>query len=191
MEESRPIDARVVRTRADVLRAAIALLIDQGWEAVTQPNVARAAGYSKATVYAHWPDRLDLLRDAFAGFGDMPHHEPSGDLRADLVGELRSFRTAMVERRLDRALAVLAERASVSADVPEIVAIRDAFIRDGERPIREVLGRVLDGARLEAATMMLNGAVLHSVLMHGRPPTDDMIDVAVGVVLDAASGTRS
>lgn len=176
-------DARVVRTRADVLRAAIALLVDDGWEAVTQPNVARAAGYAKATVYAHWPDRLDLLRDAFSGFGDMPHHEPTGDLRNDLVGELRSFRTAMVERRLDRALAVLAERASQAGSDPAVVEIRDAFVAEGERPLRRLLGAVVGGEALEAATMMLNGSVLHMVLMHGRAPDDEVVEAAVDTTL--------
>ena len=179
------MDARVVRTRADVLRAAITLLIDEGWEAVTQPNVARAAGYAKATVYAHWADRTDLLRDAFSGFGDMPHHESTGDLRTDLVGELRSFRTAMVDRRLDRALAVLAEKCSEARTAADIVDIRDAFVAEGERPLRRLLADVADGPTAEAATLMLNGAVLHSVLMHGRPPSDEVIDTAVDLVMRA------
>ena len=100
-DASVPVDPRVVRTRRDVLRAAIEVLIEDGWDAVTQPNVARAAGYSKATVYAHWPDRMNLLRDAFAGFGSMPHHAPTGDLRTDLVGELISFRQAMVDHNYE------------------------------------------------------------------------------------------
>ncbi len=161
------MDARVVRTRNDVLRAAIDVLVQEGWEAVTQPHVARVAGYSKATVYAHWPDRAALLTDAFSRFGEMPHHEPTGDLRTDLVGELTSFRTALVEHRLDRALAVLADRAPA---VPELRAVRAAFVEDGERPLRALLSTVTDGARLEAATLMVCGAVLHSVLMHGAPP---------------------
>lgn len=182
------MDARVVRTRADVTRAAISLLIDEGWEAVTQPNVARAAGYAKATVYAHWPDRTDLLRDAFSGFGDMPHHEPTGDLRTDLIGELRSFRTAMVDRRLDRALAVLAEKCSEARSDVAIVEIRDAFVAEGERPLRRLLADVADGPAVDAATLMLNGAVLHSVLMHGRPPSDEVIDTAVDLVMRALDG---
>jgi len=176
------VDARVVRTRNDVLRAAIDVLVQEGWEAVTQPHVARVAGYSKATVYAHWPDRVALLTDAFSRFGEMPHHEPTGDLRTDLVGELVSFRSAMVEHRLDRALVVLAERASVGEDVE---AIRDAFVDDGERPLRVLLAPFLDGDALEAATLMLCGCVLHAVLMHGRPPSDEVIASSVDVVLHA------
>jgi AcrR family transcriptional regulator len=156
------------------------VLVQDGWEAVTHPRVARAAGYAKATVYAHWPDRLSLLKDAFSRFGDMPHHEPTGDLRQDLIGELVSFRSAMVEHRLDRALAVLAERASAGQ---EVVEIRNAFVEDGERPLRQLLTPLLAPPAREAATLMLCGAVLHSVLMHGQPPSDEVIASAVDLVL--------
>jgi len=174
------VDPRVARTRNDVLNSTIKVLIDEGWDAVTQPHIARVAGYSKATVYAHWPDRIALLRDAFARYGDMPHHEPTGDLRTDLIGELTSFRSAMVDHRLDRAMVVLAERASA---VPEIVDIRDAFTRDGERPVRKILAAATDGAELEATVRMLCGMVLHSVFMHGAAPSDAVIGAAVDVTL--------
>ena len=81
-------------------------------------------------------------------------------------------------------MAVLAERASA---VPEIVDIRDAFTREGERPVRDILAPVISGARLEAAVLMLCGMVLHSVFMHGIPPTDDIIASAVDITLSAVS----
>lgn len=176
------VDPRVARTRNDILNATIAVLIDEGWDAVTQPHIARVAGYSKATVYAHWPERIDLVRDAFARYGDMPHYATTGDLRADLIGELTCFRSAMVDHRLDRAMAVLAERAP---SIPDIVDIRDEFTREGEQPIRDILSPVISGARLEAAVLMLGGMVLHSVLMHGAPPADEVIASAVDMTLSA------
>ena len=81
-------DTRVARTRADVSRAALEVLTGEGWEAVTHAHVARVAGYSKTTLYTHWPSRFDLLGMALDAIGDMPHHEMTGDARTDLVGEL-------------------------------------------------------------------------------------------------------
>lgn len=179
------LDARIVRTRHDVLHAAIDVVISEGLDALTQPNVARRAGYSKATVYAHWPDRLDLIRDAFALLGEMPHHETTGDLRADLIGELHSFRRAMEEHRLDRVLGVLAER---STALPELVPIRDRFVTEGERPIRTLLARHLRGARLDAAVLMLCGAIVHAALMRGERPSDTVIVRAVDAVLAMIDG---
>lgn len=174
------VDARILRTREDVRRTSVEVLVEEGLDGLTQPNVARRAGYSKATVYAHWPERFDLVREAFEALGAMPHHEPTGDLRSDLVGELRSFRAAMQEHRLDRVLAVLAEGSSVRA---ELAPIRDRFVADGERPIRLVLSRHLRGARLDAAVLMLCGAIVHSVLLRGVLPSDAVIDRAVDAVV--------
>ena len=174
------LDARIVRTRHDVLKAAIDIVITDGLDGLTQPNVARRAGYSKATVYAHWPERLDLIRDAFAMLGNVPHHEPVGDLRFDLIGELTSFRRAMQANRLDRVLAVLAEG---STAWPELGPVRDRFVADGEGPIRSLLSRHLRGARLDAAVLMLCGAIVHSRLMRGDLPSDAVIGRAVDAVM--------
>src|SRR5690242_3793993 len=85
-------DARVARTRTDVARAALDVLRTEGFDEVTHAKVAESAGYSKTTLYAHWPTRLDLVRLALDALGEMPHHPVSGDLRADLIGELTVFR---------------------------------------------------------------------------------------------------
>lgn len=173
-------DPRVLRTRNDVLTAAVRVLVDEGWDEVTHARVAKEAGYSRATLYAHWPERLDLLRDAFGRYGQMPHHVPTGDPDADLRGEVASFCRAMVEYRLDRALATLAERAQTT---PEVLPIRDTFVSEGERPMRETMPALADGAEAEAAVQMLCGMVTHSVLMHGSPPPQDVLDAAVDIVI--------
>lgn len=187
-EQRAGVDPRVVRTRNDVLAAAMTVLLDEGWDAVTQPNVARRAGYSKGTVYTHWPERIDLLRDVLAGYGEPHHHVPTGDLRADLVGELTAFRTTLIEHDLARILAILAER---SWAVPEIVAIRDRFVADGERPIRELLATIAAGTDLEAVTLMLLGLVLDAVLLHGTPPQDAVVEAAVDQALRGLGHTPS
>jgi AcrR family transcriptional regulator len=173
-------DARVVRTRNDVSRAALRVLTEQGWDAVTHAHLARTAGYSRATLYKHWPARTDLLRLAFARLDDMPHHEPTGDLRTDLVEEVTTFRTGMEQHRLDRALCALVDLAT---DDPEMVEVRDQLVTDGEQVVRRLLAPMLHGARLEAATLMLCGAVLHSALMHGQLPGDDVIAASVDLLL--------
>ena len=178
-----PMDARVVRTRNDVLRAALDVLIDEGRDAVTHQRLAQVAGYSRVTLYKHWPTRADLLRDAFGGLRDAHHHTPTGDVRTDLIEELTAFRTVIERRRIDRALAALAE---LAASHPEMAEVRDEVVSDGERVVRELLAPRLRGPKLEAATLMLSGAILNAAMMHGRPPADDVISAAVDIVLDAS-----
>jgi len=47
------VDPRVVRTRRDVLAAARAVLLEEGWERVTVSRVADRSGYARTTLYRH------------------------------------------------------------------------------------------------------------------------------------------
>ncbi|WP_111511633.1 TetR/AcrR family transcriptional regulator [Mycobacterium kyogaense] len=172
-------DARVIRTRADVGRTALDVLVTEGSDAVTHARVAELAGYSKTTLYTHWPSRVDLLKIAVDAIGELPHTEPSGDLRADLIGELTSFRTAVVDLHLDKVLYAMAQWASVET----MAEIRDSLNSEAQRPVRKMLENVFAGAHLEAAISMLAGVVACPSLMFGTVPGDDVIEAAVDMVL--------
>lgn len=172
-------DARIGRTRADVSRAALDVLIGEGWEQVTHARVAEAAGYSKSTLYTHWPSRYDLIAMAIDSLGEMPHHEPTGELRTDIVGELTVFRQAVRELRLDQILAGMAQ----SASVDDVAALRERVNSAGQRNLRDMLAQRFDGAELEAAVSMLTGVVACPSLMFGHLPEDEVIAAAVDIVL--------
>lgn len=174
-----PEDARVARTRADVARAALEVLTTEGSDALTHARVAELAGYSKTTLYAHWPGRIDLIAMAIETLGDMPHHELTGDLRADVIAELQVFRTAIEELRLDRILAGMAQWASIE----QMAHIRDRVNTDGQRQMYAMLADRFTGPALEAAVQMLTGVVACPALMYGTLPGDDVIEAAVDIVL--------
>ena len=173
------VDARVMRTHDDVLHHGLALLVADGSAAVTHARLAREAGYARATLYAHWPTREDLLRAVLSRRGPLAHRVPTGDLRADLAGELRTLRDSLLRQRLDRVVAVLVD---LAATKPTLVPVRDAFTADLERGIRALLAPALTGGRLEAATAGLCGAVLRPVL-HGTRPSDAALRTAVDLLL--------
>lgn len=175
-------DARVARTRNDVGRAALQVLTSEGWESMTHTRIAKAAGYSKTTLYTHWPSRLDLVTLALDCLGGMPHHTRTGNIAEDLAGELRAFRGGILDFALDRILIVLAQW---GASVDEIAEIRDRIVVDGEGVLRAVLAEFAEGARLQAAVSMLSGVVVCPALMYGTVPTDEEIDRAVEIVVSA------
>ena len=183
-----PVDARILRTRNDVLRIALQVAIERGWEAVTHPTVAALAGYSRATLYNHWPTRTDLLRDAFLRLGDIPHPAPTGELRADLITELTSFRDAMRDRQLDRALAVLVDLAGSD---PAMQQVRDRVVADGERAVRALLKPIAGRKQVDIAALLLCGALVQTALLHGRQPEDRQIAAAVDMVLAGLPGTSA
>lgn len=172
-------DARVARTRADVARAALGVLTDEGSDAVTHARVAELAGYSKTTLYTHWPSRVDLVALALDALGDLPHFERTGDLRSDIIGELWTFRGGITDMRLDRILTGMAQWASFD----EMREIRDKINNSGQGQMRAMLGEFLDGAELEAALSMLTGVVACPSIMFGTVPDDDVINAAVDIVL--------
>ena len=178
---SQPLDARVVRTRADILRSALGVLTEEGLDAVTHHRLAEASGYSRATIYKHWPTRTALFVDAFSFRPPGAHSVPTGDLRADLVAELTMFRRGMERQRLDRALAALA---TLAMSVPEMADVRDRLVAEGERVLLELLTPVVQGPRLEGAMRMLSGSVLQSALLHGQLPSDEVIASTVDILLN-------
>ena len=179
-------DARVARTRADIGRAALEVLTQEDWDAVTHARVAEKAGYSKTTLYTHWPSKIDLVAMALDAIGELPHHDRTGDLSTDLIGELVLFRAAVRDMRLDRVLLAMAQ----SASVDQMARIREDFNRRGQRLVRDLLTTVFTGARLEAAVSMISGVVACPTIMFGELPDDDVIAEAVDIVLSSVPGSR-
>lgn len=172
-------DVRVARTRADVARAALAVLRAAGFDDLTHARVAEQAGYSKTTLYAHWPSRLDLLRLALDALGTLPHPQPTGDLRTDLVAELTAFRGSLADLRLDRVLCGLAD-GSAGADA---APLRDRITAEAQYGLRVLLAPRFAGARLDAALSMLTGVVACPSLMVGALPDDAALAAAVDMLL--------
>lgn len=182
-----PLDARVRRTRADVTAHGLHLLVTEGWDGITHGRLAQAAGYSRATLYTHWPSRADLLREIVEALPPLPHVAPTGDLRHDLVAELTVVGEAVRTQRLDRVLAVLA---TLVGSRPELLATRDRLVADVESTLRTMLRAALPRARAEHVTRLLTGAVLGGAVAHGEPPRRAALVAMVDVVVDglAASG---
>ncbi|WP_433792656.1 TetR/AcrR family transcriptional regulator [Actinoplanes sp. CA-252034] len=167
-------DPRIVRTRRDVVETVSALLLEDGWEAVTHAAVATRSGYAKGTVYAHWPTRLDLVRAAIEQICDAAHHPaPTGDLHADLRAGLHDFATDLSERHLDRLLAGVIERTGQG----EVVrSLRRRLYDTGTSGLRAILDAHIHPDDIAPVLTQLTGAVLVRVTFEGEPATDDFID---------------
>lgn len=174
------VDPRVRRTRSDVRRAAGELLLDAGWDAVTHARVAAEAGYSRATIYAHWPRQVDLLIEAFNHLGAIPHHEPTGDLRHDLIGELTVFRTVLVDQGLARILATLADRAATN---PELAEFRDSIVAEGNRCFHSIFRQHQSPEQAELSSALVLGTIYYLTTMTDEPISDDTIAGIVDRVL--------
>lgn len=171
------IDPRVVRTRRDVLAAAREVLLDEGWERVTLARVAERSGYARTTLYRHWPERLDLLRDLISDEVRLLHSIPTGDLRQDLIAEMEAFRVALTTSGLGHVIIAIGQQAR---DDGELADLSSSVRADGSRVLREIITAGTERGELppdldpELAVAQMVGPLLFRFLFEG----EDGLDVA-------------
>jgi AcrR family transcriptional regulator len=182
------VDPRVARTRRDVVVAASELLLSSGWDAVTHAEVARTAGYSKATVYAHWPTRLDLVKASIERICDEADHPPAtGDLRADLRTSLVDFAVDLSEGHLDRLLAGVVERSGLGVVVD---GLRQRLYDTGTSGLRAILSTHLRPDDVGPVLAQLTGAILVRVTFEGEAASEAYVDDLVRRVLAGTGALR-
>ncbi len=168
-------DPRVLRTRRDVLAAAREVLLDEGWERVTVSRVADRSGYARTTLYRHWPQRLDLLRDLIDEEARLAHTTPTGSLRSDLIAELDAFRVAVTSAGLGRMMIAIGQQAR---DDSELAELNRSMREGGVRVLGEILAAAAERGdfvrRLDPsqAAAQLLGPVLFAYLFDAQEDLD-------------------
>ncbi len=131
-------DPMPAKARA-ILEAAAALFIAQGYGAVSMDAVARRAGVSKATLYAHFgaKDRLfaAIIQEAcLAMRGEQPEQAPAGASLFDALLPMATRWLAFLLR--ERSLGMFRVVVAEGARFPELAR---AFHENGPRATREWL----------------------------------------------------
>ena len=112
-------------------------------------------------------------------------NDPATLAKADIAKQLH----LIFERDVDGQSIATSFRGSIGANhpapafTPELAEVRDQLVADGEQVMRGLLAPVLNGPELDAAVLMLTGAVLNSAVLHGQLPSDAVIAAAVDLVL--------
>lgn len=182
MAKDATVDPRVTRTRHAVLAAAREVLLDEGWEGVTLGRVAECSGYARTTLYRHWPQRLDLLRDLIREEARLAHTTPMGDLRDDLVAELEAFRVAVTSTGLGRVMIAIGQQAR---DDAELADLNRSIRAEGARVLEAIVvdavaaGDLPRGLRADAAVAQLVGPVLFRYLFEDDDALDHEFVVSV------------
>ena len=178
---------------AAILDAAIDMLAEVGFEAMTMEAVAARAGAGKATAYRRWPSKAEMVLEAVSrlkrGDVDLGHLPDTGTLRGDLLALFRPTSVSEAERRL-RAMAglvtlmaqhpALAE-AGREAVVGSWVAANLILMRRAQ-----ARGEVGSGAAVEAVATVLPFLGAYRAMIERRPfDRTFLVDTLDQVVLPA------
>ena len=128
--------------------AAVRLFLEQGYGAVTMDTIAREAGVSKATIYAHFPDKAVLFEDLIKE--ECARQWPTVALLDEEPGDLREALGAIGKAYAEFLVSpkVLQTFRMVIAESPRSPELGRAFYEAGPRRITDKLAAYL--ARAEA-----------------------------------------
>ena len=166
-----------------MIDATATLLQEAGWSAATHGEVAKRSGYSKATIYAHWPTTLELVRDAVTRIcDDATYPERTGDLHMDLHAALRGLAQSIQAGRYARIMAGAIEHASEDAIAREL---RDRLYESASCGVRRVLSAHVPPQALAPVLSMLVGAVLVRITYEGAVVSNAFLDEIISAALPA------
>ncbi|WP_367129171.1 TetR/AcrR family transcriptional regulator [Saccharothrix sp. HUAS TT1] len=181
-------DPRVVRSRAAVLRATLALVAERGISATTVEAVAERSGVAKTTIYRQWPDRAALVVAAFDTTLTPPADPDTGNLRDDLVHLLTGLAHALTTGPAASLMPALIDAAGRDAAFAALHR-READRR--HRVVLDAIARGIDRGELPADTDpadvldLLAGPLFHRRLISTADLTADFARRVVDLVLRA------
>lgn len=165
-------------SRDSALRmAALEVMAEVGYRALTMDAVAAHARAGKATIYRRWESKLDLVIDACAELVQRNIPEPDhGSIEEDLGAFLRAFASFLTGPIGKAAQALVGEL----PHEPELAA---AFRRSFLQPQRDVLRQIIDrgeqrgeinsAAPRDTVTELAGAALTHRLML-----TDEPLDAA-------------
>jgi AcrR family transcriptional regulator len=170
----RPGRPRSEQADQAILAAALDLFAECGPEALCIEQVAAKAGVGKATIYRRWPGKEDMLVDALGALGTHLPVPQGKSVRADLTALVTALCRDAADPRRARLSALLQGEGN---RYPKLMARYLSLVVQPQRElVRSVLrrgvatGQLREDTDIEAASVLLHGAVLASIF--GPGPAD-------------------
>ena len=179
----------------EILEAALACLVELGYDRLTFDAVAATAKASKATLYRRWPGKVDLVVDALQlMLGVEADRNPdTGSLRGDLIAQ------ACAKGGLsdDRLIGVFASLLNALHRNPELHdAITHRLIGPKMATSRRVFeaaqrrGEIGPDADLQLLGSLLPAISIHEAMLTGSHPSQErLVTLVDSVVLPACAAT--
>jgi AcrR family transcriptional regulator len=128
----------------EILDAAVDVLAEVGYDAMTMDMVATRAKAGKATLYRRWPSKAELVIEAVAcmkqGMSSLENAPDTGTLRGDLIALIRPHSIEDGERKMQ----VMGGVVSMLSRDPQLAdAVNDAITEPRARLNRFLIERAI------------------------------------------------
>lgn len=183
----RPRDARL---EGAIIQAALDLLQELGFAAVTVDAVAARAGVGKATIYRRWPTKEALLVDAAGTLKGPFYPTNTGDLRTDLVGVFNSLAEHLTE---EAAGCLIPDLVAEAARNDDMQCLLNRFTAERRAPVLELVQDAVDSGVLKphvdpvALIDAIGGALFYRKLLSGHgidpPEVEKLVDLVLAGLL--------
>lgn len=184
----RPAD----EVRADVLRTVGEILLRDGLSDLSFERIARESGASKTTLYKWWPSVGALALDAYFHSVEVTLAFPdTGDIRADISTQLRSFVDLMTTTPAGRLLTQLIGQSQSDAELATEYRRRYSSHRRQLAADRFAAAQQAGQLRAEVDVQVLVdqlwGAVYHRLLVPDEPATPAFATALVDNLFDGVT----
>jgi AcrR family transcriptional regulator len=165
------------QVRADVLRTVGEILLEEGLAGLTFERVARESGVSKTTLYKWWTSAGALALESYFHTVEVTLTFPdTGDIRADITTQLRSFVTLMTTTPAGRLLAELIGQSqtdqNLASDYRRLYSSHRRQLAVDRFTAAQQVGQLREGIDVQVLVDQLWGAVYHRLLIPDEPITD-------------------
>jgi AcrR family transcriptional regulator len=163
--------------RTDVLRTVGQILLAEGLADLTFERVARESGVSKTTLYRWWPSAGALALEGYFHSVEVTLGFPdTGDIRADITTQLRSFVTLMTQTPAGRLLTELIGQsqtdADLAADYRRLYSSHRRQLAADRFAAAQRDGQIRADVDVQVLVDQLWGAVYHRLLIPDEPVTE-------------------
>ena len=178
----------------DIMRAALELLAESGYDRLTMEAVAARAKAGKATLYRRWRSKAELVVDAVSSWhGAAPTTVvDTGSLRGDLRA---TFLTTLTELD-DFQVGVISGLLTSLRHHPELAKVfEERFVEHKMRELKTVFtrararGEVAGGHDIELLATVGPAILFHRLLLSGKPLTRHFVCRVIDDVVLPLAGT--
>lgn len=176
------MDPRVARSRAAIVDATVASVLESGVDGASIEDICARSGVARTTVYRHWDSKPELVLDALSRSLRPPRDPDTGTLRDDLLMLVGGFASALSDGPLARLMATMVEAATRDE---RFAKVHHAEVQQRHGVVRGVVERGIDRGELPQDTDVddvlaaVLGPIVYRALVAMQPVSSTFVAATV------------